>query len=155
MLTSRFGALERNSNWNQHVRLLQSPRALPPDEPLLHGFAGVLVTDFYPAYDSMGCAQQKCLVHLIRDLNAGLLENPFDEEFKHFAFEFGRLLRSIVTTIDGHGLRRSHLAKHRREVDHFGSSVFKCGTAGFSRSNGSFRPLFALKNGRTIIFTGM
>src|SRR5512135_767654 len=33
MLTSRFGALERNSNWNQHVRLLQSPRALPPDEP--------------------------------------------------------------------------------------------------------------------------
>src|SRR5512135_2358969 len=26
-----------------------------------------------------------------------------------------------------------------------GSSVFKCGTAGFSRSNGSFRPLFALK----------
>src|SRR5512135_309844 len=30
-----------------------------------------------------------------------------------------------------------------------GSSVFKCGTAGFSRSNGSFRPLFALKNGRT------
>src|SRR5512135_3167347 len=93
--------------------------------------------------------------HPIRDLNAGLLENPFDEEFKHFAFEFGRLLRSIVTTIDGHGLRRSHLAKHRREVDHFGSSVFKCGTAGFSRSNGSFRPLFALKNGRTIIFTGM
>src|SRR5512135_64938 len=26
----------------------------------------------------------------------------------------------------------------------YGSSVFKCGTAGFSRSNGSFRPLFAL-----------
>src|SRR3954463_2547899 len=33
MLTSRFGALERNSNWNQHVHLLQAPRALPPDEP--------------------------------------------------------------------------------------------------------------------------
>ena len=29
-----------------------------------------------------------------------------------------------------------------------GSSAFKCGTTGFSRSNGSFRPLFALKNGR-------
>src|SRR5512135_1222496 len=37
----------------------------------------------------------------------------------------------------------------RRRV---GSSVFKCGTAGFSRSNGSFRPLFALKNGRTDAF---
>src|SRR6478609_3077398 len=33
MLTSRFGALERNSKWNQHVRLFQAPRALPPDEP--------------------------------------------------------------------------------------------------------------------------
>src|SRR4051794_25303925 len=33
MLTSRFGASLRNSNWNQHVRLFQSPRALLPDEP--------------------------------------------------------------------------------------------------------------------------
>src|SRR4051812_43745907 len=34
MLTSRLGALLRNSKWNQHVHLLQIPRlALPPDEP--------------------------------------------------------------------------------------------------------------------------
>jgi hypothetical protein len=33
MLTSRFGALERNSKWNQHVRFFQPWRALPPDEP--------------------------------------------------------------------------------------------------------------------------
>ncbi len=33
MLTSRFGAFVRNSNWNQHVRFLQPRRALPPDEP--------------------------------------------------------------------------------------------------------------------------
>src|SRR4051794_30460217 len=33
MLTSRFGALLRNSNWNQHVHLFQHRRALPPDEP--------------------------------------------------------------------------------------------------------------------------
>src|SRR4029077_17770232 len=37
--------------------------------PLLKGFSGVLVTDFYAGYDSMPCSQQKCLVHLIRDLN--------------------------------------------------------------------------------------
>src|SRR5262249_10182064 len=65
---------------------------------MLSGFTGVLVTDFYPAYDSIACAQQKCLVHLIRDLNASLLDNPFDEDFKRFAFEFGKLLRAIVTT---------------------------------------------------------
>jgi len=33
MLTSRSGALLRNSNWNQHVRYFQPRRALPPDEP--------------------------------------------------------------------------------------------------------------------------
>src|SRR5262245_35136248 len=33
MLTSRFGVLERNFNWNQHVHLLQAGRALLPDEP--------------------------------------------------------------------------------------------------------------------------
>jgi len=33
MLISRFGAQERNSKWNQHVRLFQPQRALPPDEP--------------------------------------------------------------------------------------------------------------------------
>jgi hypothetical protein len=33
MLTSRFGARERNFKWNQHVRLFQARRALPPDKP--------------------------------------------------------------------------------------------------------------------------
>jgi alpha/beta hydrolase fold len=33
MLTSRFGVIQRNSNWTQHVRLFQPRRALPPDEP--------------------------------------------------------------------------------------------------------------------------
>jgi hypothetical protein len=69
--------------------------------------------------DTIGCAQQKCLIHLIRDLNAALLDNPFDKEFKHFAFEFGKLLRSIVNTIDEHGLKKNCLAKHRRDVDRF------------------------------------
>ena len=39
---------------------------------LLKDFKGVLVSDFYAAYDSMNCPQQKCLVHLIRDLNEDL-----------------------------------------------------------------------------------
>jgi predicted RecB family nuclease len=128
------------SNTEEVLYLYRPTREVGFLEKLLHGFAGVLVTDFYPAYDSMGCAQQKCLVHLIRDLNAGLLENPFDEEFKHFAFEFGRLLRSIVTTIDGHGLRRSHLAKHRRGVDHFYRDVV--GRAGISEASAKFRDRF-------------
>jgi hypothetical protein len=36
----------------------------------LAGFTGVLVSDFYTAYDSLACPQQKCLIHLIRDFAA-------------------------------------------------------------------------------------
>jgi transposase len=31
-------------------------------------FAGTLVSDFYAAYDGLGCAKQRCLVHLLREL---------------------------------------------------------------------------------------
>jgi hypothetical protein len=86
---------------------------------LLAGFKGVLVTDFYSGYDSLDCPQQKCLVHLIRDFNADLTSNPYDEEFKALAAEFGRLLRPIVDTIDKHGLRKRHLQQHKPEVSRF------------------------------------
>jgi hypothetical protein len=83
----------------------------------------VLVSDFYAAYDSLPCAQQKCLIHLIRDINQDIIGNPFDVELKGIASDFGRLLREIVTTIDRKGLRKIHLAKHRRGVAFFLASV--------------------------------
>jgi predicted RecB family nuclease len=55
---------------------------------LLKGFGSVLVTDFFSAYDSLPCEQQKCLVHLIRDMNHDLLNNPFDNVFKSLVQEF-------------------------------------------------------------------
>ena len=51
-------------------------------QSLLGDFKGVLVSDFYTAYDSIQCPQQKCLIHLMRDLNDEVLDNPFDEELK-------------------------------------------------------------------------
>ena len=36
---------------------------------MLNPFSGVLVSDFYTAYDSLNCLQQKCLVHLVRDID--------------------------------------------------------------------------------------
>ena len=41
--------------------------------PLLEGFQGVLISDFFTGYDSLSCPQQKCLIHLIRDMNEDLL----------------------------------------------------------------------------------
>ncbi len=86
---------------------------------LLKDFRGVLVSDFYAAYDSLECQQQKCLVHLIRDFNQDIVGNPWDEELKSLASAFGGLLRAVVATIDQYGLKQRHLGKHRRDVDRF------------------------------------
>jgi hypothetical protein len=44
-------------------------RQISAVEGLLANYGGVLVADFYGGYDSLPCRQQRCLVHLIRDLN--------------------------------------------------------------------------------------
>ncbi len=90
---------------------------------LLQEFKGVLVSDFYTGYDSMECEQQKCLVHLIRDLNEDFMKHQLDEELKQIISEFGNLLRIIIATIDKYGLKKFHLNKHIKEVDRFYSKV--------------------------------
>ena len=49
---------------------------------MLRNFKGVLVSDFYAAYDAIDCPQQKCLIYFIRDLNDDLLKNPYDDGVK-------------------------------------------------------------------------
>ena len=88
-------------------------------ESLLRDFKGVLVSDFYAPYDSLSCEQQKCLIHLIRDFNHDVQKNPWDEEIKHLAATFGKLMRAIVATIDRYGLKQRHLNKHRDDVSRF------------------------------------
>lgn len=83
---------------------------------LLQEFRGVLVSDFYSVYDALACVQQKCLIHLMRDMNQDLLNNPFDEDLKSITRPFGALLRTLVSTVDQHGLRQCHLKNHEAEV---------------------------------------
>jgi len=90
----------------------------------LKGFKGVLLSDFYTAYDALDCPQQKCLIHLARDFNDDLLKNPLDEELKKVASRFTALLQEIVKTIDKFGLKRIHLNKHKRDVHHFYNDLF-------------------------------
>jgi Transposase IS66 family len=96
----------------------------------VNGFQGVLVSDFYAAYDSIPCPQQKCLIHLMRDINEDLHKNPFDEELKEIASRFGALLREIVETIDAHGLKTRYLSKHKPAAARFIDQVVakKCTT---------------------------
>ena len=50
-------------------------------QEFLSDFNGVLITDFYSAYDSIKGKQQKCLIHLIRDMNHDLLGSLYDDDF--------------------------------------------------------------------------
>ena len=97
---------------------------------VLGGFSGVLVSDFYAAYNSVPCAQQKCLIHLMRDINEDFHRNPFDDELREIARRFGKLLRDIVGTIDTHGLKARHMDKHKRSAAGFIEDVvaMKCAT---------------------------
>lgn len=82
-------------------------------------FSGILVSDFFSAYDNVQCAQQKCLVHLLRDINNDLLKHPYNDEMKLIAVEFGTLLRNIVQTIDRFGLKHRFLKRHEKDVAGF------------------------------------
>jgi predicted RecB family nuclease len=89
----------------------------------LQGFQGVLISDFYAVYDTAECIQQKCLIHLMRDINNDLLKHPFDRELQELASDFAKLLRSIVATIDRFGLKARYLRKHKRAARQFLSSI--------------------------------
>jgi len=86
---------------------------------MLKDFKGVMVTDFYSAYDGLPGLQQRCLIHLMRDMNRSILDNPFDQELQSITEPFGALLRSIVVTVDEHGLERKYLKSHAGAVATF------------------------------------
>src|SRR6266702_406169 len=85
----------------------------------LSGFQGILISDFYPGYYSVQCQQQKCLVHLIRDLNEDLWGEPFNTEFEVFVLEIKNLIIPIMETIQTYGLRKDNLNKFKKHVDTF------------------------------------
>jgi hypothetical protein len=104
------------TNMEEVVYLFRPTRKTGFLEELLKDFKGVLVTDFYSGYNSQTRLQQKCLVHLIRDLNNDVLKNPLDRELIVIARSFGALMRRIMDTIDRYGLKTRYLRKHKREV---------------------------------------
>lgn len=85
----------------------------------IRGFSGVLVTDFFTAYDSLDCPQQKCLIHLIRDMNEDMRTKPFDTELHDIVQHFAVLIRPIIETVDRYGLVKAHLQKHKKAAMSF------------------------------------
>lgn len=92
---------------------------------ILGDFKGILVTDFYAAYDSIECQQQKCLIHLMRDINEDVLKNAFNEEMEELAHAFGSILRPMIKTIDRYGLKARFLRKHEKATERFYHALAK------------------------------
>jgi len=86
---------------------------------VLKNYHGTLISDFYGGYDAMPCAQQKCLVHLIRDLNDDLWTAPFDTELESFVLHVKNLLEPIFEAVARYGLKQRHLQKFQKSVATF------------------------------------
>jgi hypothetical protein len=107
------------TNMQEVIYVLADSREGEVVQKLLGGFQGVVVSDFYTAYDSLGCPQQRCLIHLMRDLNDEVLTNPFDDPLKQIVTAFAKLLKPMVETVDRHGLKKHFLRKHLTSVERF------------------------------------
>jgi predicted RecB family nuclease len=94
-------------------------------QDVLRDFRGVLVSDFYAGYDSIECPQQKCLIHLIRDMNDDLCKQPYNEEIRTMAQAFSDLVKPMIESVDRFGLKAHHLRKHGRSVNRFYDALFK------------------------------
>ncbi len=85
----------------------------------LSDYQGVLISDFYPGYDSLEYQQQKCWVHLIRDLNDDLWKFPFDAEYEAFILQVRDLIVPMFKTIEVHGIKSKYLSKFKPKVELF------------------------------------
>jgi hypothetical protein len=92
---------------------------------LLGSYEGTLVSDFFTAYDSLKCRQQKCLIHLMRDINDDLRRHPYDQEMRSIAEPFAKILKDIILTIDQYGLRRWHLHKYAKAAERMCTALSK------------------------------
>jgi transposase len=118
-------------------------------QTMLKDFSGVLVSDFYTAYDAIDCPQQKCLVHFIRDLNDDLLKHPYDDVLKRLGREFVCLVKPMIETVDHYGLKRRFLNKHRISVDRFYRKLSEESGAGEAAT----KVVERLKRNRDTMFT--
>jgi len=117
----------QSANWyvwvftdGKHVIFkLKDTRKVEFVHELLDDYEGVLISDFYPGYDSLKCKQQKCWVHLIRDMNNDLWRAPHDVEYNEFVLEVKNLIVPILIAIDKYGLRKRNLNKYKRQIEKF------------------------------------
>jgi len=90
---------------------------------ILKDFQGILVSDFYPGFDSLRCRHQKCWVHLIRDINDDLWKYPFDNEYEKFVSELRNLIIPIFESVEKYGLKKRYFNKFKKNIDRFHKKI--------------------------------
>ena len=126
-----------------------SSRAADTMQAMLKYFTGVLVSDFYAAYNAVRCPQQKCLIHFIRDVNDELLKHPYDDELKGLVGAFAGLVKPMIETVHRHGLKKRFHGKHRISVDRF----YKRLSSEFGAGEAATRIIERLQKNRNTLFT--
>jgi hypothetical protein len=86
---------------------------------ILRNYHGVVVSDFYPGYDSLSARQQKCWAHFIRDINEDLRKSPFDTELETFTKALRDLIVFIFEAVEKYGLKARHLRKFKVKINKF------------------------------------
>ncbi|MDM8000369.1 MAG: IS66 family transposase [Dehalococcoidia bacterium] len=90
-------------------------------ETLGDEFSGVLVSDFYGAYNAYGGVKQRCWVHLLRDLKKLVEKHPKDESVAKWAGEV-KLIYDLARDISGGQYSQIELCLWRQ---HFETRLLK------------------------------
>ncbi|MHA3771615.1 IS66 family transposase [Verrucomicrobiota bacterium sgz303538] len=117
------------TNGSHVILRLSESRESIAIEGILGDYAGVVISDFYGAYDTLPCRQQKCLVHLLRDLNEDLYSHPFDHEYQTLVAALKALLLPIFADVEKFGLKRRNLRKHQPRVHRFYADYIEGGSS--------------------------
>jgi hypothetical protein len=93
------------------------------EETLGEGYDGVVVSDFYPAFDKLKYRGQKCLLHLLRNPERVELKRGknLTDEFREFASSLRRLVRDAVKSSESDP---RHLARRKRQLERRLRSIF-------------------------------
>jgi len=94
-------------------------------EFFIREFAGILITDFWGAYNAVECAlRQTCLVHLLRDLKHVEKYKSTKEDWPQFAKKLRRLVGDAVRLwrkrdelpVESYASRRGHITNRLAEL---------------------------------------
>lgn len=111
-----------------YYRIAQSRGAKIPKAILPKDYTGILVTDFYSAYNRLPGKKQKCLVHLMREMHSLYLKDQSEAFLRHH-----KILKRIIS--DALRLKESQeqmaLSVYQRRIKRLKTRLFLWSCRGY------------------------